>query len=302
MSTPAQSGLYIVATPIGNLGDLSRRAEEILGSADIILVEDTRVTGKLLNHIGKKSKMMVYNDHKSAADRAGILDAIRCKIVALVSDAGTPLISDPGYKLVRDAQAAGLYVTTIPGPSAVIAALTLSGLPSDRFLFEGFLPSKTKARSESLAALKTLNASLIFYENGSRLGAMLADALAVLGDRKAAVVREITKRFEECVAGSLSELATRYGAEKPKGEIVVIIGPPGAPEAASEQEVEAALREALVRLPASKAAGEVARAYNTDRKALYDLAIAGRRKMKAVGPHHVELSKVRLRQAQHERH
>jgi 16S rRNA (cytidine1402-2'-O)-methyltransferase len=271
MSTPAQSGLYIVATPIGNLGDLSHRAEEILGSADIVLVEDTRVTGKLLNHIGKKAKMMVYNDHKSAADRAFILDAIRCKIVALVSDAGTPLISDPGYKLVRDAQAAGLYVTTIPGPSAVIAALTLSGLPSDRFLFEGFLPSKTKARSESLAALKTLNASLIFYENGSRLGAMLADALAVLGDRKAAVVREITKRFEECVAGSLSELATRYGAEKPKGEIVVIIGPPGAPEAASEQEVEAALREALVRLPASKAAGEVARAYNTDRKALYDL-------------------------------
>jgi len=272
MSTPAQSGLYIVATPIGNLGDLSHRAEEILGSADIVLVEDTRVTGKLLNHIGKKAKMMVYNDHKSAADRAFILDAIRCKIVALVSDAGTPLISDPGYKLVRDAQAAGLYVTTIPGPSAVIAALTLSGLPSDRFLFEGFLPSKTKARTESLAALKTLNASLIFYENGSRLGAMLADALAVLGDRKAAVVREITKRFEECVAGSLSELATRYGAEKPKGEIVVIIGPPGAPEPASEQEVEAALREALVRLPASKAAGEVARAYNTDRKALYDLA------------------------------
>ncbi|MEH6828596.1 16S rRNA (cytidine(1402)-2'-O)-methyltransferase [Parasphingorhabdus sp.] len=271
MSTPAQSGLYIVATPIGNLGDLSHRAEEILGSADIVLVEDTRVTGKLLNHIGKKAKMMVYNDHKSAADRAFILDAIRCKIVALVSDAGTPLISDPGYKLVRDAQAADLYVTTIPGPSAVIAALTLSGLPSDRFLFEGFLPSKTKARSESLAALKTLNASLIFYENGSRLGAMLADALVVLGDRKAAVVREITKRFEECVAGSLSELATRYGAEKPKGEIVVIIGPPGAPEAASEQEVEAALREALVRLPASKAAGEVARAYNTDRKALYDL-------------------------------
>ncbi|NQV94122.1 MAG: 16S rRNA (cytidine(1402)-2'-O)-methyltransferase [Sphingomonadales bacterium] len=271
MSTPAQSGLYIVATPIGNLGDLSHRAEEMLGSADIVLVEDTRVTGKLLNHIDKKARMMVYNDHKSAADRAFILDAIRCKIVALVSDAGTPLISDPGYKLVRDAQAAGLYVTTIPGPSAVIAALTLSGLPSDRFLFEGFLPSKTKARSESLAALKTLNASLIFYENGSRLGAMLADALVVLGDRKAAVVREITKRFEECVAGSLSELATRYGAEKPKGEIVVIIGPPGAPEAASEQEVEAALREALVRLPASKAAGEVARAYNTDRKALYDL-------------------------------
>jgi len=272
MSTPAQSGLYIVATPIGNLGDLSRRAEETLAAADIILVEDTRVTGKLLNHIGKKSKMIVYNDHKSAADRAFILDAVRCKIVALVSDAGTPLISDPGYKLVRDAQAAGLHVTTIPGPSAAIAALTLSGLPSDRFLFEGFLPSKTKARKDSLGALLSLNASLIFYENGSRLGAMLGDALAVLGDRKAAVVREITKRFEESVAGSLGELADRYAGEKPKGEIVVIIGPPAAPEAASKQEVESALREALVRLPASKAAGEVARRFNTDRKALYELA------------------------------
>ena len=272
MSAPAQSGLYIVATPIGNLGDLSRRAEETLAAADIILVEDTRVTAKLLNHIGKKSKMMVYNDHKSAADRDAILDMVRCKIVALVSDAGTPLISDPGYKLVRDVQAAGLYVTTIPGPSAAIAALTLSGLPSDRFLFEGFLPSKTKARTESLAALKTINASLIFYENGSRLGAMLADSLAVLGDRKAAVVREITKRFEEAVTGSLSELATRYGAEKPKGEIVVLIGPPGAPEAASEADIEAALREALIRLPASKAASEVAKTFNTDRKALYELA------------------------------
>ncbi|WP_417596108.1 16S rRNA (cytidine(1402)-2'-O)-methyltransferase [Parasphingorhabdus sp.] len=271
MSAPTQPGLYIVATPIGNLGDLSRRAEETLASADIILVEDTRVTAKLLNHIGKKARMMVYNDHKSAADRDAILDAVRCKIVALVSDAGTPLISDPGYKLVRDAQAADLYVTTIPGPSAAIAALTLSGLPSDRFLFEGFLPSKSKARSESLAALKTLNASLIFYENGSRLGAMLADSLAVLGDRKAAVVREITKRFEEAVTGSLSELATRYGMEKPKGEIVVIIGPPGAPEPASEADIEAALREALERLPASKAAGEVAKAFNTDRKALYEL-------------------------------
>ncbi|WP_417621892.1 16S rRNA (cytidine(1402)-2'-O)-methyltransferase [Parasphingorhabdus sp.] len=272
MSAPAQSGLYIVATPIGNLGDLSRRAEETLKMADLILVEDTRVTGKLLNYIGKKSRMMVYNDHKSATDRESILDAIRCKIVALVSDAGTPLISDPGYKLVRDAQAAGLYVTTIPGPSAAVAALTLSGLPSDRFLFEGFLPSKTKARAEALDELKGLNASLIFYENGSRLGAMLTDALAVLGDRKAAVVREITKRFEECVTGSLGELASRYESEKPKGEIVVVIGPPGAPEAASEEQIEAALREALVRLPASKAAGEVARAFNTDRKTLYDLA------------------------------
>lgn len=271
MSAPVEHGLYIVATPIGNLGDLSRRAEEILGIADLILVEDSRVTGKLLNHIGKKSKMMVYNDHKGEQERQEILAAIGCKIVALVSDAGTPLISDPGYKLVRDAQAQGAYVTTIPGPSAVIAALTLSGLPSDRFLFEGFLPSKMKARGEALTELKPIKATLIFYENGSRLGGMLADALTSLGDRQAAVIREITKKFEETVTGTLEELAKRYAGEKPKGEIVVVIGPPGAAEPASSADIEVALREALQRLPASKAAGEVARIYGADRKELYEL-------------------------------
>ncbi len=272
MSAPVEHGLYIVATPIGNLGDLSRRAEEILGLADLILVEDSRVTGKLLNYISKKKKMMVYNDHKGEHERQEILAAIGCKIVALVSDAGTPLISDPGYKLVRDAQAAGAYVTTIPGPSAVIAALTLSGLPSDRFLFEGFLPSKTKARGEILEELKPIKATLIFYENGARLGAMLADALAQLGDREAAVIREITKKFEETVTGNLTDLAERYASEKPKGEIVVVIGPPGAAEPASQTDIEMALRQALDRLPAAKAAGEVARSFGADRKQLYDLA------------------------------
>ncbi len=271
MSAPVEHGLYIVATPIGNLGDLSHRAEDILAAADIILVEDSRVTGKLLNYIGKKKKMMVYNDHKGAAERQEILAAIGCKIVALVSDAGTPLISDPGYKLVREAQAADAYVTTIPGPSAAIAALTLSGLPSDRFLFEGFLPSKTKARSEVLTELASIKATLIFYENGARLGGMLADALAILGDRPAAVIREITKKFEETVNGGLSELAERYASEKPKGEIVVVVGPPLAEEAASNSDIEAALRTALERLPASKAAGEVARTFGADRKQLYEL-------------------------------
>ncbi len=271
MSAPVEHGLYIVATPIGNLGDLSHRAEDILAAADIILVEDSRVTGKLLNYIGKKKKMMVYNDHKGAAERQEILAAIGCKIVALVSDAGTPLISDPGYKLVREAQAADAYVTTIPGPSAAIAALTLSGLPSDRFLFEGFLPSKTKARSEVLTELASIKATLIFYENGARLGGMLADALAILGDRPAAVIREITKKFEETVTGGLSELAERYASEKPKGEIVVVVGPPLAEEAASNSDIEAALRTALERLPASKAAGEVARTFGVDRKQLYEL-------------------------------
>ncbi|SIO09513.1 16S rRNA (cytidine1402-2'-O)-methyltransferase [Parasphingorhabdus marina DSM 22363] len=272
MSAPIQPGLYIVATPIGNLGDLTRRAEATLAAADLILVEDTRVTGKLLNHIGKKARMMVYNDHKGARERAEILDAARCKIVALVSDAGTPLISDPGYKLVSAARAEDVLVSTVPGPSAVIAALTLSGLPSDRFLFEGFLPSKTKARRAALDDLQNLKATLVFYENGSRLGAMLGDCLASLGDRDAAVVREITKKFEETVTGSLADLADQYANEKPKGEIVVVIGPPGAAQPASPEAVEAALKSALTRLPAAKAAGEVAREYGADRKMLYELA------------------------------
>src|SRR5690554_4598516 len=178
MSAPIEHGLYIVATPIGNLGDLSRRAIEILGIADIILVEDSRVTGKLLNHIGKKGKMVVYNDHKGEQERQEILASLRCKIVALVSDAGTPLISDPGYKLVRDARAQGAYVTTVPGPSAVIAAMTLSGLPSDRFLFEGFLPSKSKAGETLLATLNRIKQRRIFNENGPRLAAILPNRRA----------------------------------------------------------------------------------------------------------------------------
>jgi 16S rRNA (cytidine1402-2'-O)-methyltransferase len=272
MSTPLHPGLYIVATPIGNLGDLSSRAEQVLKEADYILVEDTRVTGKLLNHIGIKGSMQVYNDHKGQMDRNKILESIRCKIVALVSDAGTPLISDPGYKLVKEVRDLDLPVTTIPGPSAVIAALTLSGLPSDRFLFEGFLPTKTRARQNILVELQAVNATLIFYENGSRLGKMLADALDVLGDREVAVIREITKKFEETVLGNLSDLAKRYDEEKPKGEIVVIVGPPGEKEPADTSTIEEALKEALTRLSASKAAGEVAQRYGTDRKALYDLA------------------------------
>lgn len=272
MSAPLHPGLYIVATPIGNLGDLSFRAEHVLKEADYILVEDTRVTGKLLNHIGIKGRMQVYNDHKGQIDRNKILESVRCKIVALVSDAGTPLVSDPGYKLVKEARDLDLPVTTIPGPSAVIAALTLSGLPSDRFLFEGFLPTKTKARQNILAELQAVNATLVFYENGSRLGKMLADAREVLGNREAAVIREITKKFEETVPGNLAELAERYADQKPKGEIVVIVGPPGEKEPADKNAIEEALKEALTRLSASKAAGEVAQRYGTDRKTLYDLA------------------------------
>jgi 16S rRNA (cytidine1402-2'-O)-methyltransferase len=273
MAQPLAPGLYIVATPIGNLGDLSPRAAAILTAADLIAVEDSRVTAKLLQHIGIKRPMLPYHDHNADKVRPGLITRMATEAIALVSDAGTPLISDPGYKLVRDARAAGHNIVTIPGPSAVIAALTLSGLPTDRFLFAGFLPPKAKARADMLADFKALRATLVFYETGPRLSAMLADVAAVLGNREAAVAREITKAYEECVTGSLEELSARYADAPPKGEIVVIVGPPGEAEAASAEDIEAALREAMKTASPAQAAGAVARALGADRKALYARAL-----------------------------
>lgn len=273
MAPTLQPGLYIVATPIGNLGDLSPRAASILREADVIAVEDSRVTAKLLQHIGVKRPMQPYHDHNADKVRPGLIERMGSEAVALVSDAGTPLISDPGYKLVRDARAAGRNVVTIPGPSAAIAALTLAGLPTDRFLFVGFLPPKAKAKADQLAEFKALKATLVFYESGPRLADTLATLGDVLGNREAAVAREITKTYEECVTGTLSELATRYEDSPPKGEIVVIVGPPGEPEAASGDEIEAALVEAMKSASPAKAAGEVARKLGADRKALYARAL-----------------------------
>jgi 16S rRNA (cytidine1402-2'-O)-methyltransferase len=193
--------------------------------------------------------------------------------VALVSDAGTPLISDPGFKLVRDARAAGHAVTTIPGPCAGIAALTLAGLPTDRFLFMGFLPSKQQARAQAIAEIASVRATLVLYESGPRLSACLTALAEGLGDREAAVAREITKKFEECVTGSLTQLAARYADGGPKGEIVIVVAPPGEAAPASEEDADSALAEALTRLPASKAAGEVAKKLGLDRKALYARAM-----------------------------
>jgi len=190
-----------------------------------------------------------------------------------VSDAGTPLISDPGYKLVREARAAGHVVVTIPGPCAAVAALTLAGLPTDRFLFVGFLPSKAKARDEAIAEIAGVRATLVLYESGPRLAASLRALAAGLGDREAAVTREITKRFEEAVTGTLSSLAARYADTPPKGEIVIVIDQPGAPEPASAEDGDVALAEALTRLSASQAAGEVAKRLGLDRKALYARAM-----------------------------
>jgi 16S rRNA (cytidine1402-2'-O)-methyltransferase len=193
--------------------------------------------------------------------------------VALVSDAGTPLISDPGYKLVRDAREAGIAVTTIPGPSAVVAALTLAGLPTDRFLFLGFLPPKMGAKAAAIAEVAAVRATLVLYESGPRLAATLQALSERLGDREAAVAREISKKFEETVTGSLPELAKRYSAAAPKGEIVIVVGPPGAAEAAGEAEVDAALREAMGRLSASRAAAEVAETLGVSRRQAYERAL-----------------------------
>ncbi|PKP88446.1 MAG: 16S rRNA (cytidine(1402)-2'-O)-methyltransferase [Alphaproteobacteria bacterium HGW-Alphaproteobacteria-17] len=269
-------GLYIVATPIGNLGDISARAAAVLGRADLIAAEDTRVTAKLLSHLGLRVPMTPYHDHSDERTRATLIGRMADEIVVLVSDAGTPLISDPGYKLVRDARAAGRHVTTLPGPCAAIAAITLSGLPSDRFLFAGFLPNKAKARADAIAEFAGLRASLVFYESGPRLAAALAALAAGLGDREAAVAREISKLYEECVTGTLAELAARYADAPPKGEIVVVVAPPGEapPEAADEATLDAALREAMADKPVAQAAKAVAKRFGLDRHDVYARALA----------------------------
>ena len=268
-----QPGLYIVATPIGNLGDLSPRAATVLAQADVIAVEDSRVTAKLLHHIGVKRPMVAYHDHNAEGIRPGLIARMGREAVALVSDAGTPLISDPGYKLVRDARAAGHAVVTIPGPCAAVAALTLAGLPTDRFLFAGFLPPKEKARGDAIREIAGLRATLVFYESGPRLAACLATLAAELGNREAAVTREITKRFEEAVTGTLSMLAACYAEAPPKGEIVIVVAPPGEPAPASAEDSDAALAEALTRLSTGQAASEVAKKLGLDRKALYARAL-----------------------------
>lgn len=273
MTNELSPGLYIVATPIGNLGDLSPRGAHILSHAAVIAVEDSRVTATLLRHIGTKRPMAPYHDHNAEEVRPGLIARMGTEAVALVSDAGTPLISDPGYKLVRDARAAGHTVWTIPGPCAAVAALTLAGLPTDRFLFVGFLPAKAQARAAAIAEVATIRATLVLYESGPRLAATLAALAAGLGDREAAVTREITKRFEEAVTGTLTMLAERYADAPPKGEIVVVVAPPGAPEAASAEDADTALSEALTRLSTGQAASEVAKKLGLDRKALYARAL-----------------------------
>jgi len=273
MDDPLSPGLYIVATPIGNLGDLTVRAADVLRRANLILAEDKRVTAKLLAHVGATARMQVYHDHSSESDRDRVLARLGGEAVALVSDAGTPLISDPGYKLVRAARAAGLAVHTLPGPSAAIAALTLAGLPTDRFLFAGFLPAKAKARADAVTELGGVQATLVLYESGPRLGDTLEALRDGLGPREAAVVREISKLHEECVTGTLGELAERYRETPPRGEIVIVVGPPGEAEPASADDLDGALQAAMASETPSRAAALVAEQLGVPRKRAYARAL-----------------------------
>ncbi len=274
------AGLYLVATPIGNLGDISHRAIATLRSVDRIAAEDTRVTRRLLSALAIGGKRVErYDDHADEQSRARLLGLIAGgEAIALVSDAGTPLIADPGFKLVRAAREAGLRVTGIPGASAPVLALALSGLPSDRFYFAGFLPPKSGARRSELQALATIAATLIVFEAPSRLAASLADMAATLGaDRPAVIARELTKLFEEIRPGTLGALAEFHAAhDAPKGEIVVIIGPP-LPEAAGaapQSDIDAQLDAALTTLSLRDAVAAVAGATGQPRRLVYARALA----------------------------
>lgn len=231
-------GLYVVATPIGNLKDISFRALGVLAAADAILAEDTRVTKNLLSHYGITTPLYAYHEHSADTVRERVLERVRDgQALALVSDAGTPLVSDPGYKLVQAAIEEGLPVTPIPGPSAILTALVVSGLPSDRFFFEGFLPAKSGARKARLKEIAGIPGTLMLFEAPHRLPEMLADAAEVLGERPAAMARELTKMFETVRRGTLPELAAQFGEEgPPKGEIVVLIGQASASEKREEAE------------------------------------------------------------------
>jgi 16S rRNA (cytidine1402-2'-O)-methyltransferase len=267
-----EAGLYIVATPIGNLGDMTLRAIAVLRAAGVVACEDTRVTGKLLKHFGIKARLQRLDDHAPPEVRARVIETARHEVVALVSDAGTPLISDPGYRLVREARAAGVTVTSVPGACAAVSALAIAGLPSDRFLFAGFLPVKDKARSDTLAALAGVEATLVFYETAPRLEKSLRAIADLWPTREVAVARELTKLHEECRTGTAAALADHYSTHPPKGEIVLVIGPPATDETPAA-DPDALLRAALADAGPGKAAGLVAKATGLDRATLYARAL-----------------------------
>lgn len=270
------SGLYVVSTPIGNLRDITLRAIDTLRRADEILAEDTRVARRLLDAHDIRTKVSPYHDHNGARRRPEILSRLQDgEAIALISDAGTPLVSDPGWKLAHEALETGLDVIPIPGASALLAALVSSGLPSDRFMFCGFLPAKTTARKKEATILAGVPATLVFYESGPRLAACLADLAEILGEtREAAVARELTKLFEETRRGTLTDLAAHYAEHgHPKGEIVVLIGPPAATEVTDDM-IDTALKTALETQPLKQASAEVAARLGLPRREVYQRGLA----------------------------
>jgi 16S rRNA (cytidine1402-2'-O)-methyltransferase len=272
----ADPGLYLVATPIGNLGDMTLRGLEILAGVDVIACEDTRVTRRLTDRYGVTTPLVAYHDHNAETARPKLLARLaQGQSVALVSDAGTPLISDPGYKLVREARDAGFVVTAAPGASAVMAAVASAGLPTDRFMFEGFLPPREQARKSRIAEIAEVPATLVFFETGPRIAAMLDDLVTVLGARDAAVCRELTKLHEEVRRGDLAALARAYdeGAET-RGEFVVVVGPPAAAPPVATDALDDLLRRALATASLKDAVEAVVAATGHKRRLVYQRALS----------------------------
>lgn len=268
------AGLYLVATPIGNLGDISLRALSILARADIVYCEDTRHSRTLMSHYGLETHLRPYHEHNAASQRFVILDELAAgRRIALISDAGTPLISDPGFKLVREAAEAGHTVIAIPGASATLTALTAAALPTDAFFFAGFLPPREGARRSRIKELATIPGTLVFFEAPTRVGAALANLAAVLGDRPAAVARELTKLHETVERGSLSKLAASFGATDTRGEIVILVGH-GEAAVTTDDAIEAALRTALREMSLRDASRSVAEALNLPKARVYDIGLA----------------------------
>ena len=274
---PLAPGLYLIATPIGNLGDITLRALAVLARADVIYCEDTRHSRTLLAHFAIKRRLEPYHEHNAEEQRPRILEALRAgKRVALISDAGTPLVSDPGFKLVRDAAEAGHAVTSLPGASAVLAALSSSGLPTDSFFFAGFLPPRSKARQARLEELAAIPATLVLFEAQQRAAVTLADMASLLGNRKGVVARELTKLYEEIARGTLTELADRFREREVRGEIVILSGPPLA-VAVSDETINARLAEALAAMSLRDAAKSVADALGVPKARVYELGLALKR-------------------------
>jgi 16S rRNA (cytidine1402-2'-O)-methyltransferase len=275
---PLAPGLHVVATPIGNLGDITIRALSTLAAAETVLCEDTRTSGRLMERFAIRTRLSPYHEHNARDVRPGILERLKQgAAIALISDAGMPLVSDPGYRLVKEAAEMGIPVTACPGPSAVLTGLALSGLPTDRFLFAGFVPQKQGERRRLFAEFAKLKATLIFFESPHRIVETLHDLATVLPGRAVAVTRELTKLHEEVLRGTAAEIAAQLEARTSvKGEITLLVGPPVEEEAVQEADLDAAIAEALADMPASKAASEVAKRFNLSRSDVYQRILAAK--------------------------